>query len=292
METNFSKLKINCCSLPVLMTTSNTSRPLSDSQEAEFIKLNSKEKDKLTVNQEEKLEAFIKRKENLLKGDAFSTTATSELKNIYALAKYGKAPVSISKDYSTPILNGIMSEHESLKLFSELDGIDYKRHKKTISNSYIKGQIDAFVGKSVKKCSKVIEIKTAANMQSLVTSIGYEELLRKYKWQLAGYLYLTGAEVGEIIHCVVTYPEKIINEEIKKFKFKAVNWGMPIEYIEREIEKIRFNLTFDDIPAEERVIRVRLERNEEDILMIKNKVKATRKWLSDFELLHLSHINI
>lgn len=274
------------------MTTSNTSRPLSGAQEIEFIKLSSKDKDKLTVNQEEKLESFLKRKENILKGDIFSTTAISELKNIYALAKYGKSPVSISKDYSTPILNGIMSENESLKLVSDLDGIDYKKYKKTISNAYIKGQIDAFVGKSVKRCSKVVEIKTAVSMQSLVTSVGYEELLKKYKWQLAGYLYLTGAEVGEIIHCVVTYPEKIINEEIKKFKFKAVNWGMPIEYMEREIEKIRFNLTFDDIPAEERVIRVRLERNEEDILMIKNKVKATRKWLSDFELLHLSHINV
>jgi hypothetical protein len=58
------------------------------------------------------------------------------------------------------------------------------------------------------------------------------------------------------------------------------------EFIQ-EAMKIEFNMKFDDILMDERVLMFHVERNEDDILRIENKVLKARIFLEELEQTHL-----
>jgi hypothetical protein len=271
------------------MANGRDSKPLTILQEADYEKL------LLTFQRTEpqqlKFEKLQTRKDNINNPSILSVGCMSKLKEIYIREKYHKQVVSIGKDYSPAILNGVLSENKSLNMVSELDGVKYRIHKGLVKDKFLKGILDAFSGNSIKKAKKVMEIKTCQNMQSLVSLIKDEEVRSNYYWQLMGYLAMTGADEGEICHCVVTYPERIINDEIQRFLHKVKPFGFDGEYIDREIERIRFNLSFDEIPIEQRVVRFSVSRNDDDVKNIREKVKTCRKWLNSFDKIH-SNLNI
>lgn len=45
-------------------------------------------------------------------------------------------------------------------------------------------------------------------------------------------------------------------------------------------------MTFDEIPIEQRVVRFKVQRDEEAIKSIYDKVRFCRKWLNSFDELH------
>ena len=57
------------------------------------------------------------------------------------------------------------------------------------------------------------------------------------------------------------------------------------EYI-KEAMKIEFNMTFDDILMDERILMFNVDRNEDDILRIEQKVEKAREFLNQLEQLH------
>jgi hypothetical protein len=59
------------------------------------------------------------------------------------------------------------------------------------------------------------------------------------------------------------------------------------EYV-KEAMKIEFNMTFDDININERVLVFNVDRNEDDILKIQHKVEKAREFLSEIENKHLN----
>ena len=52
--------------------------------------------------------------------------------------------------------------------------------------------------------------------------------------------------------------------------------------------KIEFNMSFDDISIEERVLMFKVGRNEDDILRIQQKVERAREFLRELEETHLN----
>ena len=278
---DFSKILIPCSALPTIMAASKENKGLTDKQTEEYNKLLNKTD--LTDKQRATLEMYEERLQNKGSVNTISGSAISKLRDIYIRAKWGKEQVSVAKDYIPAALNGTMSERNSIKLISDFDGIEYKLHKKLISNRYITGVLDCYLGKSAKKASKVIDVKTASSMHSLLSLVRDEEERSRYYWQIMGYLAITGADTGEVCHCLVTYPERIINDEINKFLNKVKGIGVPGEYIEREIHKIRSNMTFDEIPVSQRIVRFKVERDEDSIAKIYDRVKFCRKWLTEFD---------
>jgi hypothetical protein len=57
------------------------------------------------------------------------------------------------------------------------------------------------------------------------------------------------------------------------------------EFIQ-EAMKIEFNMTFDDILMDERILMYHVERSEDDILRIQQKVERAREYLIDIENTH------
>lgn len=282
---NFNKLLLPCSSLPSIMAAAKDGKPLTEKQTIEFEKLEAKQD--RTEKQQENYEKFISRIENAGKADTIGSGGISRLKDIYTKEKWGKEVISVAKDYVPAVLNGTLSEGKSLSIVSELDGHDYKVHKKLIKNRYLKGILDCYLGASVKKIHRVVDIKTASSMQSLLSLVKDEETQSKYYWQIMGYLAITGADEGEVCHCLVSYSERIINDEINKFLQRTKNLGFDGEYIESQIHRIKFNMTFDEIPIEQRVVRFKVERDESAIKNIYDKVKFCRGWLSSFDKIHL-----
>jgi len=257
---------------------------LTDIQLAEYTELALKPDRK--PGQQKKFEAYSLRISNEGKVEGIAATGISKLKDIYTKEKWGKEIINIAKDYVPALLNGTLSESKSLQVISDMDGVKYKCHKALIKNRYLKGILDCYSGTSIKKIDKVIDIKTAASMQSLLSLVRDEETKSKYYWQIMGYLAITGAEEGEVCHCLVSYSERIITDEINKFLFRAKNLGFNGEYIDAQIQRIKFNLTFDEIPIEQRVVRFNVVRDEQAIKSIYGKVKFCRKWLNSFDELH------
>lgn len=281
---DFSKLLLPCSSLPSIMAAAKDGKPLTDNQIDELAKL--RVHPSRSTKQQEKYEKYLVRLENTGKMDSIGPGGISKLKDIYIKEKWGKELISVAKDYVPAVLNGTLSEPKSLSLVSELDGHEYKVHKKLIKNKYLKGILDCYLGSSVKRINKVMDIKTAASMQSLLALIKDEDTQSKYYWQIMGYLAITGADEGEVCHCLVSYSERIINDEINKFLQRTKNLGFDGEYIDAQIHRIKFNLTFDEIPVEQRIVRFRVERDEDAIKNIYDKVKFSRKWLIDFDTMH------
>ena len=283
---DFNKILISCSALPAIMANTKEGKPLTEIQMEEYVKLAIHTN--RSVSQQNKYDKYLIRLKNEGKIEGVSTGGVSKLKDIYIKEKWHKEIVNGAKDYVPAVLNGTLSEDKSLALISELDGITYKKHKSLIKNRYLKGILDCYLGKSLKKIEKVTDIKTAASMQSLLSLIKDEETTSKYYWQIMGYLAITGANEGEICHCLVSYSDRIINDEINKFLHRTKNLGFDGEYIDAQIHRIKFNMTFDEIPIEQRVVRFNVQRDEDAIKNIYEKVKFCRKWLNNFDELHRS----
>lgn len=267
------------------MTLPTAVKPLSGKQIAEMSGLISKMNP--TDKQKERLDYLLKRHNNKGTAGAFTNSALAIIRDIYVLEKYGKSPVSLTDDYSLHAINGTLSESRSLELISDYTGLDFKVNKELIKNAYLKGKLDAYIGPSIKKAKYVIEVKTAKGMQSILDTIKKESLLKQYYWQLVGYMALTGAEIAEVYHVLVSYDVNIVNEMVKKYLNRIRNLNVPPLEVDTAIKRIQDNLNFDNIPVNERIVKVSLERNDDDIKMVKERVKDVRRCLEEYQKMHL-----
>jgi hypothetical protein len=55
--------------------------------------------------------------------------------------------------------------------------------------------------------------------------------------------------------------------------------------------KLELNMKFDDIAMEERILMFEVNRNEDDILRIEQKVEKAREFLQDIENTHKNFNN-
>lgn len=267
------------------MSNGKENKPLDEKSRAELDKINKKilEGKELTKTDIKNHSKLIKRAEAELEPFLISKANENTLRVIYSREKYKKYPQSSSKDYSLQMVNGTMSEKESLELSKEVLGCKIKVSKGVISNDHLKGIIDGYTGRTVYKANHIYEIKTAANYETFLNNANSEKERSDYYWQVMGYLSITGAKKGTIIHTCVSYHPDIITQEIGRYLTKIRGLNVPSEIVDKQIEKIRNNMTFDDIPKNERVATFTVERNEEEIELIRKKVLSFRVWLSDFE---------
>jgi hypothetical protein len=281
----FNNIKINCSDLPTLML--NDTKPLTDKQQEELDRLSSIAK--LTNRQKRIYEGYLERVDRCQLNNILTDASKKLLKEVYVKEKYNKSNVSLNKEYSLGLINGTLSETNSLRIVSEFNGIVYKVNKDLVYNRHLKGKLDAYEGTSIKKATKVIEIKTATSMQSLLCTLpDKDDFIKKHYWQLMGYLSMTKADLAEIYHVVGNYHESIIQQTISRYLYKVKGLALPKEMIKNNIESIRNNLTFEEIPVSERIFKISAERDEEKIKMIAEKVKAARAYLKEFQEIHLS----
>lgn len=206
-----------------------------------------------------------------------SKTAQKHLLDVYIAEKYGR-----KKDIQTKQMKkGIEVEQDSIELLSMYLKMPFSKNDKRFTNDYITGFPDIIDN------DRIIDIKSSYDLWTFIGNIP-DKLDSLYHWQMQSYMWLTGAKSAVIAYCLVNTPESIIEQE-KYYLLKKMDVATEEnpEYV-KEAMKIEFNMSFDDIAIDERVLMFNVGRNEDDILRIQQKVEKAREFLRELEQTHLN----
>jgi len=206
-----------------------------------------------------------------------SKTAQKHLLDVYIAEKYGR-----KKDIQTKQMKkGIEVEQDSIDLLSMYLKMPFSKNDQRFTNDYITGFPDIIDN------DRIIDIKSSYDLWTFIGNIP-DKLDSLYHWQMQSYMWLTGAKSAVIAYCLVNTPDSIIEQE-KYYLLKKMDVATEEnpEYI-KEAMKIEFNMSFDDISIDERVLMFKVGRNEDDILRIQQKVEKAREFLRELEETHLN----
>lgn len=209
-----------------------------------------------------------------------SDTCISYLKEVYVWYKYGKEPVGGSQR-SIYTMKGKSVEDDSIMLLSRMDGVEYSKNDERKTNDFLTGEADIVVDDENLK-----DIKSSWDFATMLANIG-SPLNTDYWWQGQGYLDLWNAKHYQVCYVLVNMPQEMIEwEKMRIFKtMNPVTEESP-DY-KRAIERLENNMTFDEIPIRERILRFSFDRDDAVIEKIHQKVSECRKWLAEFEKIHL-----
>jgi hypothetical protein len=207
-----------------------------------------------------------------------SETTKSYLVDVYVTEKYGREPEIHSKF----IEKGLAAEDDSITLYSRQKKAFYKKNEDRLFNEYIKGTPDLYEGEAITKADVVIDIKTSWDVFSFFRTKA-KDLNNDYYYQLQGYLALTGAHTAKLVYCLVDTPEILINDEKRRLMYKmGVATDLNEDYIQAA-EELDKSMRFSDIPMSERVYEITIQRDEDVITRIYDKVKKARLYLAELE---------
>lgn len=213
-----------------------------------------------------------------------SATAKTYLAEVYGYAKYGR-----KEDFTNKYTKkGLMVEEDSIDLLSLVDNKLYQKNEKTLENDWITGTPDAYIGESVENADHIIDIKSSWSLKTFLANIG-AKLNQQYYYQLQCYMWLSGAKEGTIAYCLVSAPEMLINDEKRKLLYQMNVVSEENTEYKNAAAQLEYNMIFDDIPQKERIYKITIQRDEEVIEKMKQKVSKAREYLTKFESLHTNN---
>lgn len=221
-----------------------------------------------------------KSKEAKENGD-LSETAKAHLIKVYTRDVHGR-----SRDIVTKFMEkGIQAESESITLLNYYDGflddVIYTKNVHELSNEFIQGTPDIIHSEDGYITKEVIDVKTSWSMETFFAAKG-KPIDKDYEYQLQGYLELTGAVSGVLAYCLVNTPESLRNDEKYRLlkRMDVVTEEDPNYKI--AAAELEYTMIFDDVPLKYRVIKFQVEKNEELMQKVYEKVKKCRRWLEEF----------
>lgn len=283
MQVNWNETLFRCSCIGKIMAEGKGT-VLTDKQADRIAELQNK--DKITEKQQEELAQLIAKRDAPPK---LSDTCISYLKEVYVHEKYGKEPVG-GAERSKYTLKGRAVEDESIMMLSRIDTKVYEKNTLRYKNQFLTGEPDIIVTEDGLP-TKIIDIKSSYDFATLLSNYG-SELNPLYYSQVQGYMALTGATQAEICYCLVNMPQEIIEGEKRRI-FYAIN---PVTEddprFRKEVERMEFNMTFDEIPITERILRFPVLRDDIFIEKVYKRIEACRDWLKRFDNIHTNMYQI
>ena len=207
-----------------------------------------------------------------------SETSKTYLVDIYVSNKYGR-----NNEFSNKYVEkGLMVEDDSITLYSRIKKDFFKKNEDMLSNQYLKGTPDLYIGETIQEAEKIIDIKSSWDIYTFFRTIS-KALNKTYYWQMQGYMALTGAKSATLAYCLIDTPEVLINDEKRRMMYKM---GVATEVNELYLEAcklIDYNMTYDDIPLKNRLLEYHIDRNDEDIDLMYYKITKAREYLQELE---------
>ena len=279
-QVNWDEALIRCSCIGKVMADGKGT-VMTDKQAEKLLELQNKES--RTPKQEEELITLIAKRDA---PPTLGDSCTSYLKEVYVWEKYGKEPVG-GAERSKYTMKGKLVEEESIMMLSRIDSLTYTKNDIRFKNEYLTGEPDIIVSKDG-SAVKIIDIKSSYDFATLLANIG-SPLNSLYRYQVQGYMALTGATEAEVCYCLVNMPQEVINSEKKRlfYALNATTEESP-EY-KAQIQRLENNMTFDEIPIQERIVRFQVPRDNELIDKIYKRVLSCRQWLYDFDKFHGSY---
>jgi hypothetical protein len=280
---NWDLFKCRCSGISKLLSNGKEGQQITEIQEAELKKLEDKE----TITEKQKEERERLRALKAKKGiTGLGLDAIGYLMEVYAWETEGMIPVSKESMDILSVSKGKKQEAQAGALLSFVDGVEYKTHKDRISNEFLSGEIDLYLGESVYEASCVPDIKNSWDYPTFLKKIS-AGLENGQKEQLQGYGDITGAPNLFIANCLVDCTDDNI-EEIKyrvAKKFGAVTTESP-EFLE-EWKKWERSMRFEHIDPYKRVHKIKvMPFTDFEQQKVYDRVKFAREWLWKFDAEH------
>ena len=230
------------------------------------------------------------------KDEPISKTTQTHLIDIFASFKY-KRREEISSKY---IEKGNAREEDAITLLSRVTKRFYKKNDIRLTNDYITGEPDLFVGESITNAEETLDTKTCWSLHTFLRA-KYSGLDKSYEYQGHGYMALTGAKKHHVCFCLVNSTSEAINDEKRKASYKfGADADLDPKYI-AICKQIEINHIFDikafvdenpgfdfhnnlsewnyDIPMADRLHIKTVIRDEAIISDIQSKSDACRVWI-------------
>lgn len=172
---------------------------------------------------------------------------------------------------------GHQVEDASIELFAKMNGLfGVKKNVEHFENDFFQGTPDIILREE--NC--VVDIKSSWNAFTFPFFTEANVVPTKdYLFQLQTYMDLTGCTSSILAYCLIDTPEDIIQDEIRREA-----WRHHILDVSDEFEdKVRSNMTFNNIPEAARVKMIRVERDDELIEKMKERVIECREYYSQLE---------
>jgi hypothetical protein len=209
-------------------------------------------------------------------GKQMGDTAKKAILEAVLYNKYGIEPKEITSKF---IEKGNANEYENVVLAKRVlnwADVDPDLIKPRLFNDYVTGETD------VLSETVLADIKTSWDA-STFPWLAVDCPNKSYYWQMQVYCWLTDRDEAELVYCLSNTPENLIYDELRKAVWKNLTNPLYAEKSETEIEeileeKIRGQLTFDQIPENNRVKRFVIKRDDMAIEQIKARVIEAREY--------------
>lgn len=240
----------------------------------------------LTENMKGDLADLIAKRD---KEDSLPTGAISYLDTVFDEVYWKRKRILTNKYLD----KGLMTEQDVLELHSKIDNTTYFKNNKLYRNEYLEGTPDN-IDQLVRDAKANYDLETFRKA----------DLNTGYKWQIKGYLWLTGLTEGELMYGLVNNPLHQITNAINSIYYAM---GTPDEDNEEYMKakmQIERNMIFDhrlfreenpfyvfhnpimdfDMPESLRAKKFKVILEEDDIINMKTRVTLARTYLCQKEI--------
>lgn len=206
------------------------------------------------------------------KSQTLSETCKTYIKELYL-----ENELNIKKEFWSRYTDkGTIVEKESIALandvlgwglsFSEINRDD----QPFIENEFIHGHTDV--------CNENILADTKSSWDGTTFPFFAQDIPNKdYKWQLMGYMWLTGHTQAHLTYCLIDTPEDMVQDEIRREHWKQNSFWQGDED-DAIVEYVKAKHTFSHMDKKLRVKNFVIERDEKLIESIKNRVLECREY--------------
>lgn len=284
-EINFDNFKVRCSAIHSVLAESRSNPLLTEKQKVRLLDLRSRE----ILSEPMKIELLelVSKEENGTKV-ILSDTCISYLMTEYSWIT--KRKVSVTKELTDipQMQKGKIVEPESLMLLSKVDGVFYnvnennEGHRERISNDYLSGEVDAYLGESIMTASVIPDVKSIWDYPTFLCKI-HEALTKANDWQLKGYMDISGAPEAFVANCLIDTPANIVEGVKWKLLNKSNVATEEAPEFKEKWEIIERSMYFSDIPEHQRVFKKPVEKmtaHQQQFLY--DRVKVCREWLNTF----------
>lgn len=198
-----------------------------------------------------------------------SETCKAELLKIYIEVVYGRR-----KDIHSKYLEkGLQVEEDSITLLSRVKDKFLIKNVHRYSNDYITGEPDI--------TSPLYDTKSCWDIHTFYAA-KTKPLSKDYYYQMLGYEELVGVDSGTVAFCLIDTPLGLIEDEKRKLFYKMNVPTMENPDYLAACEQLEKEMTFSDIPLEERVHEVVVPFAKHHIEATYERIELCRKWLNEF----------
>ncbi len=277
---NWDNFKCRCSGIHKIMANKQGFAPISEVGLKRIAELEGRSKPMTEAMQAEYIVLCDKRdRKEIVLGD----TCIAYLMEVYAWETEGMISVSKESLDNLSMKKGKLGEPAALMLLSFVEDVSYEVHKERISNEYLTGQIDSYLGRSVYAAKNVTDIKISWDYPIFLCKLN-TGLTAGQKEQLQGYGDITGAGDLYVANCLVSAPQEILDEYQWKVLKKIGAATTESTEFKEEWPTWERSLTFERIPARKRVSKIKIEPfSQFERQAIYDRVKYCRDWLSDFD---------